>query len=308
MALPSADPNPRRRANPGRRACAASALVFAASALAACTSAAPYRRIAAAGEAYSAAVESLSTAAATLAVDGSSARLLQDDALANIDLVTLRRYDEEDSRRLAALARLTAHARLMRRYFALLGDLAEGRAGRQTVAALTGAASALDAAGDALRHAGAGAPVAAAVEPVRMGAWLYGRALARKELAARAPALRRELASEREVLATLGAAMRHDAELLADMRRQRLVVDPLLAAAPVADPERWMADRRALLHVAPAQAELQALARAAAGLADSLDALAAGRLDLDRLDEVVADAEAAAAAFAAAGVWAGGAR
>jgi hypothetical protein len=281
---------------------AAVIVVVAALATPACTSSAPYRRLAEAGAAYAGAVGSLSTAAATLAVDGSSARLLQDDALANVDLQTLRRFDEEDSHRLAVLARLATHARLMRRYFSLVGDLAAGRAGRTTATALGRLAAALDTAGEALRRTGAGAGVAAAVGPVQTGAGFYGRCLARKELTARAGTLRRELATQTDVLAALEQSMRRDAELLAAVRRQWLVVDPLLAEAPVADPERWMADRRALLDAAPALDELAAAARAAASLATALETLAGGRLDLARLDEVVTDVEAIGAALDAAGL------
>jgi hypothetical protein len=302
VTLPPAERRPQHRADTGWHGPAAIALVLVASALAACTSAAPYRRVAAAGTAYAASVVSLSSAAGTLTIDASSARLLQDDSLADVDLATLRRFDSEDSHRLAVVARLTAHARLMQRYFKLLGDLASANAGHSDAAALAGLAAALDGAGEALRRDLGSSGVAAAVEPTRVAAALCSRALARRELEARAPLLRRELATERDVLASLAAAMRHDAGILAETRRQRLVVDPLLAAEPVADPERWIADRRALLQAGPALAELGAATRAADALGEAVDALAAGRVDLDRIEEVITDAEAVAAALAAAGL------
>jgi hypothetical protein len=297
--LPLAARERRRRADPCCRRAGTIAAALIVTTAVACTSSAPYRRLAAAGAAYAGSVEALSSAAGALAVDCSSARLLQDDALANVDLATLRRYDQEDSRRLAVLARLATHARLMRRYFTLLGDLAAGKAGSHATAALTNVATALGTAGDALRRDLGAAGAAAAARPVTTGAGLFARNLARKELDARAPVLRGELETQGEVLTSLGAAMRHDAEVLATTREQRLVVDPLLAADPVADPERWMTDRRALLGVAPALDELAAATRAARKLSAALDALAAGRVDLDRLDEVITDAEGIEAALAA---------
>ncbi len=287
---------------PDRNLRLAAAVALATLAAPACVSTTPYARLATAGGAYAGAVESLTGAAGALAVDSSSARLLQDDALANVDLATLRRFDEQDAGRLEVLARLATHARLMRRYFMLLGDLAAGRTGRSAISALDRLATAIDGAGNLLRGSDAGAGAAAAVGPVRLGAALYGRSLARSEVAARAPALRRELSTQREVLAALAAAMRHDARILAETRRQRLVVDPLLAADPVADPERWISDRRQLLGAAPALAELDAATHAADVLVGAIGALAAGRVDLDRLDEVIGDAEAIIAALDAIGL------
>jgi hypothetical protein len=297
MILTRSDDRRSRGRWPARRRLAVTVVATAALS-AGCISSAPYVRVATAGTAYAGAVEKLATTGEALAVDASSARLLQDDALAGVDLATLGRFDDEDARRLAVLARLQTHARLLRRYFSLIGDLAAGRGGTGAAAAVAGVASALEGAGDALRHDLGGASVAASTEPVKAAAGRCGARVARDEIKVRAATLRRELVTEGELLAALSAAMRHDADLLAASRRQRLVVDPLLAAEPVADPERWMADRRTLLELKPRVDSLGAASRAARTLATALDGLGAGRLDLDRIDEVIADAETIDAALA----------
>jgi hypothetical protein len=268
-----------------------------------CTSATPYRELAGTGVAYSKAVVMLTDAAAALAVDASSERLLQDDALAGVDLDTLRRFDREDSARIAVLHALAAHARLLSRYFALLRDLVDGKPGRATLAALDATADALDDAGATLRGTAPASAVRAARQAGATGLGFYGRDLARKEIAARAPALDRELATQRDLLATLGAALRHDAGIVAGAREQRLVVEPLLADEPVADPDRWLEERRLRLNAAPALAELAAAAGAADDLRDAIAAVAARQPALDLLAGVAADAEAIRAALAALGLW-----
>jgi len=286
-------------AKPRRRTAAAALL--AACALA-CASATPYRELAEGGAAYADSVAALAGAAAALAADASSERLLQDDALANTDPETLRRATAEDERRAAALARLAAHARLLRRYFALLGDLADGRAGRRTLTAVEAVADGLDAAGDALRTSTGAGEVRDAARAAATGAAFWGRALARREVAARAPLLDRELATHGEMLEALGTAMRHDLEVVATARAQRRVIDPLLAEAPLADPDGWVAARRAALAGAPAPDELGAARRAAAALREAVAAVAERRPALDSLADAVADVEAVRAALAALGL------
>ena len=297
---PLAEPPSRSTAAPGRLARAAAVAAIAAAV--GCASATPYRELAASGEAYAESVGTLVDAASALTVDASSERLLQDDALVNTDLAALERVAAEDARRVAVLARLAAHARLLRRYFALLGDLVDGKAGRGSIAAVAAVADALGEAGNALRGVGPAADTGRALDAVRVGAAYYGRALARAEVAQRAPLLGRELATQGEMLAALEAAMRHDLSVVAEARAQRLVVDPLVAEAPPTDPERWLAARRELLLGAPALPELAAATRAAGNLRDAVAAIAQRRPALDALAEVVADAEAIRAALAALGL------
>jgi hypothetical protein len=279
------------------------AVALAAGALCGCVSATPYRELADAGAACSRAVVALSLAAENLAIDASSERLLQDDALANVDHETLRRFDAEDAARVAVLDRLAGHARLMGRYFTLLGRLVDGAPGQATLAALDAAAAALDEAGAALR----GTTPAGQVRTARTagGAALahYGRTLARREVEARATVLERELATQGEMVAALGAAMRHDAEIVAAARAHRLVVEPLLAETPIGDADRWIAERRARSARATAGAELTAAERAVTNLRAAVAAVAARQPALDRLAEVAADAEAVRAALAALGLW-----
>ena len=278
------------------------AAVAAVAAASGCVSASPYRELADTGVAYSTAVEALTAAATTLAIDASSERLLQDDALANVDLGTLRQFDAEDSSRIVVLRRLAAHTRVLRRYFALLGDLVDGRPGRAALAALDATAGALADAGAALRGTAPAAEVRAARETAGTIAAFYGRALARREVALRKTTLDRELATHRELLAALGAALRHDLRIVATAREQRLVVEPLLEPEPVADPDAWLQERRLRLTTEPALAELAAAAGAANDLRDAVAAVAARRPALDLLADVTADAEAISSALAALGL------
>jgi hypothetical protein len=267
-----------------------------------CVSAAPYREVASAGTQYARAVEALTAVAAALAVDASSERLLQDDALANVDAATLGRFAAEDAARAAVLDQLERHARLLGRYFALLGRLADGAPGRATLRALDDTAAALEEAGGALRTGNATATARGAGSAGSTVAGLYGRSLVRRELARRAPVIDRELAAHGEVLAALGEAMRHDAGVVAAARTQRRVVEPLLAEAPVADPEAWVAARRDAAAEGPALTELGAAERAATALREAVAAAAAGEPTEARIAALLDDLEALRAALAALGV------
>ena len=278
------------------------AVALAAGALCGCVSATPYRELADAGATCSKAIVALTRAAEELAIDASSERLLQDDALANADLETLRRFDAEDAARVAVLDRLAGHARLTGRYFTLLGRLVDGAPGPATLAARAAAADALDEAGAALRGTAPAGEVRAARTAGAAALGFHGRALARREFETRAPVLERELATQGELVAALGAAMRHDAEIVAAARAQRLVVEPLLAEAPVADADRWIAERRARSARATAGAELAAAERAVKNLRAAVAAVAARQPALDRLAEGAAEAAAARAALAALGL------
>jgi hypothetical protein len=267
-----------------------------------CVSAAPYRDVASAGAQYAHAVEALTAAAAALAVDASSERLLQDDALANVDAATLRQFDDEDAARAAVLGRIERHARLLGRYFALLGRLAAGGPGRETLRALDDTAAALEEAGRALRTGTGAAAARGARTAAAAAAGFYGRSLARRELARRAPVIDRELETHGEALAALAEAVRHDARVVTEARRQRRVVDLLLAEAPVADPDGWVAARRTLAAGEAAPAELGAAQRAAKALRDAVAAAAAGQPAEARIAALLDDLEAIRRALAALGV------
>lgn len=292
-------PGPHRRCTRLIHRGAGGALALACLVAAGCTSAAPYRRLAEAGTAYADTVVALTGAAGRLAIDASSERLLQDDALANTSLATLERFDTADTERLAVLGRLAAHARLVGRYFALLGDLIEGRPGRRTVAALARVAAALDDAGTALRGAGAIGDTAPAKEAATLASGFLGRDLVRRELAARGDLLRRALDAHGEMLGALGRAMRHDLAVVAGARGQRLVVEPLLAGAPVGDADGWLQARRSLLTVDPELPELDEAVAAARALRDAVAEAEHQPPSLDLVEELVADVEAVRSVLAA---------
>ena len=162
-----------------------------------CVSAAPTASSPRTGAAYSKAVEALTAAAGTLAIDASSERLLQDDTLANVE--RSRRCGGSTPRTPAGIDG-AAPPGGARPSWAVL------HAPRRSRRRSTGTRHARGARDHGRRRSTTPAPRCAAPRrpprsaPPRRGrdgGWVYGRALARNEVA-RAPALDRELATQRE--------------------------------------------------------------------------------------------------------------
>ncbi|MFA5206261.1 MAG: hypothetical protein WC708_17835 [Lentisphaeria bacterium] len=263
-------------------------------AAAGCLSPAGTAQFAAAGHDYAGAVDSLLLAAGRTAVDASSERLLQDDALANQTLEQYQRIAAADTRRLEIIGRLRDHNRLLERYFDLLGDLAGSPDAEAIRDRLQGIARTLRESGDELgalpefpkTDAAAVANAAQAVLGARLGG----------ELRADAPTLRAAFRVQEALLRTLTAAIRHDFEIIREAQEQRLVIEPLLAPDAVKNPNQWALARRELLLLAVSIRELEKAVDLAGRLTADFDALLENRLNPGEINRLKEDAARLAAA------------
>jgi hypothetical protein len=271
-----------------------------------CASTAPYGRLAQAGSAYAAALDQLAVVAGRATVDATSERLLQDDELHGIDLATYKKFAAEDEHRLAVLARLRTHAGLLRRYFDLLDELVQSKAPAQTAQAIGGVADALATLGSELRAS----PILADHETVtgvsELALGVEVRGALRREFERRGAAIDRELATQQELLVTLGSTVAHDLAIIKEIREERLVIAPLLAKGGVSSADRWITTRRDVFLGAGAASEFDTAADAARELREAFADLAAGHAARDQLAVTLRDLDAVSAVLTTVASGAGG--
>lgn len=247
-----------------------------------------HHTLATAGSAYAAAVEQLLVADAELHVDASSERLLQNDVLANLTAAQYERAAEDDRRIVGTLADLRRHVRLTRRYFVQLDELGADRTATRVDDSLARIATELRRLGTGLEDSplldASGRKALGALGTVAVAAGVRG-ALAR-ELHARGEAIRRELALQQALLASLGRAIEANLATVTQAQEYRLVRAPLLAEKPISNADRWVTRRRDVLMAHATAGELTAAAEAAGSLRQAFEALIRGRLTAERLEVI----------------------
>lgn len=248
---------------------------FLGGAVAGCVSPLATVPVAAAGGAYADAMNSLLLATGRAAVDASSERLLQEDAPAGQTLEQYRRLAAADARRLEILERLRDHNRLIGRYFAMLGELAEAPGAVAIQERLQGISRSLDEATAELRALPEFPPSAAAPPPPVRRSFLGGQpdddARCRD-----APQLRAAFHAQEALLSGLVAGVRRDFEVIRQAQEQRLVIGPLLSQDAVKNPAPWTMARRELLLLAVTIRELEKALALSVRLTAEVDALLEG--------------------------------
>jgi hypothetical protein len=258
---------------------------------AACEPAAQYQSFAEAGSLYAKALDRLLDTAGDIAIDATSTRLLQDDALVNQTPESYRRLADTDIERIRILGLLRRHAQLMGRYFSLLNDLATTNAPERTQKALAGTLNAVNSLGSQLRSQ----KLISNVNPITLGASAVVnakiRSRLREEFESRGKAVQEELATQEVLLKALGDSIRQDLKIVRQARELSLVVQPLVSDKPVGNPDRWMADRRAVIKQDLTADALDAASVAIAKLRDAYEDIVNGRFDASRRDALLTDFE-----------------
>ena len=241
-----------------------------------------------AGVAYSGSLDKALAAAERSAVDASSWRLLADDQLSNIDLAALEAANAQDAARSEQLDRLRTHSGLLARYLSAVAALANSDLPKEASKQVESLWTSTAALGQALLGSAVLPPAQVVTKPLEQ---LVDKAMhkhVRQYLIEHADALQRELVLQEEVLAALARAVAHERELARQAALQHAVILPLLAESPVAQPERWVEQRRSWLLSDDEPKELRDARRAARSLRTAFEALIEGRLDASaaaRLEE-----------------------
>jgi hypothetical protein len=224
-------------------------------------------------------------------IDATSESLLQDDALSNQTVASYEKLSSVDRERLVIIRRLHTRAQLLARYFGLFNELATSDAPQHAQQEVGAVVTSLNTIGQKLRGSDlvANPDVFNTVTQVAVG--LKIRGLARKELTERKETIQVELTTQEVLLKALSGSSEKDLKIATQSMEQRLVIQPLIAVAPIAKPDQWVADRRKVLTAQETVAELDTASAAAKRLRGAFEDLVQDKLNLQQLNTLLADLE-----------------
>jgi hypothetical protein len=256
-----------------------------------CASTKPYARFAQAGTTYASAVDRLLETAGNVAIDATSERLLQDDVIKNQDVDSYSRLSNIDRERLAVIGRLRGHTRLLARYFVLLNELSTSEKPESVQQAFGRVVEDLNALGKQLRESELAPNEDAFTSLTELMVGFAIRGSLKEELNKRKDAIQLELKTQEELLKALTDAIQHDLTIINQAQEQRIVIEPLIADTPIGSPDAWIADRRMILISQASVEELANASDAARELRETFEDLVTGKLNLQRLNTLLADLE-----------------
>ena len=266
-------------------------LAWMALSFAGCASTQPYAKFAQAGTVYVTAADKLLLAAGNVSIDATSERLLQDDAMQNLDADQYRQLSQVDVERLEIFGRLRTHIRLLGRYFLLLNQLATSEAPDRIEKQIGEVADGLNSLGKQLRESPliTNEKEVTAITGLTMGFAIRGRL--KEELNRRKDTIQVEIKTQEEMLRALGRTLQHDLTIINQAREQRWVIVPLISPAPIANPDAWIDRRRTILTSSLRLTELDTAADAARTLRESFENLVGGKLSVESVDTMLTDME-----------------
>jgi|GEM_PF-1527469 len=248
-----------------------------------CATTNPYVAFADAGSAYAARLDEVLIAAEKSGIDATSWRLLDSDGLSNTTVQAYTESSDSDRARAAVLRRLRHHGDVLARYFGGLSQLASTDAPQRASDAAGKAHGAIETAwndasalGEGLRTNLAFPPAQAVTETGKVIVGQIVKGALRKELELRGDLIAREIATQEALLATIADTVSHDLRIGQAVAERLLVLDPLLADAPISSPESWVATRQRILTAEQTIEEVRAARAAARALRETFEALASG--------------------------------
>lgn len=264
-----------------------------------CASTSHVRELASSGVAYGTALDTLLTATEETAVDASSARALSQGQgvktpASRVEI--LKGQDELVERTLGDLEKLRRHARLLKRYFQALADLADSATDETASRAVAGSAEALETLGKDLGSSSTlskeqkdaiGKAASLVVQGVRE------RAIAR-ELEARANVIDRQLQIHHELLKALRDKIKDDTRSVYDLGYARDVRKPF-ETDQIADARDWISRRRAYLLMDRNIEALEKAGDAASRLRSAWKAWVENRFDAAALADALKQVDSAVA-------------
>jgi|CZKN01.1.fsa_nt_gi hypothetical protein len=254
-----------------------------------CESQKGYADLAELGSAYAGAVDRLLVLAGTVSVDATSERLLQDREIAPQTKEDYQKLSDIDVKRLALIDDLRKHVQLVANYFGLLQRLAGSDASDQATKTLEGTASSVSALGQRLRKndLAPGADLFTTLTKIAVAGAVRGAL--KTELTRHGDTIRMELNTEEVLLRALSGDIKHDLDIVREIREARLVIVPFVASDSIKNYDEWMASRKAVLSMNAPVAELAAASTTLGKLREAFEGLMGGKLDDDRIRAVEGD-------------------
>ena len=257
------------------------------------------KEVASSGVAYGTALDSLLTATEETAVDASSARALSEGRGVKTEAVRTRILEGQDkltATTVGDLEKLRAHARLLKRYFQALADLADRAADESAAKAVAASAEALEAVGKELGASSAlssgqkdalGKATAFVVQGVRE------LAVAR-ELSARASVIDLQLRIHQELLLALRDKLKADAGSVFEIGYARDIRIPF-ETDQIGSARDWISLRRTYLLMDRKIEALERASDAASRLRAAWKAYIENRIDAAALADALKQADSAVA-------------
>jgi hypothetical protein len=275
-------PSPCHRRRPPLAVLAA--CVLAACATTGCATTNPYVAFADAGSTYAARLDAALLATERTGIDATSWRMLDDDLLANATVTSYDALSQLDRDRAVVLRRLRRHGAVLARYFGALSQLSSSAAPSKIAEQAGRAHGAIGTAwneaqelGDGLRANLAFPPSKVTTETAKIVVAQVVKGVLRKELELRGDLIAREIGTQEALLATIADVVEHDLALGAAVAERILVVDPLVAEAPVRSPEAWVSTRQRILTAEETLEEVRSAKAAARALRETFEALTTGK-------------------------------
>lgn len=260
---------------------------LAALLLSGCAQRSEYAAFAQAGAKYAHAVDNLLVAAGKAQVDSTSWRLVADKK--DIGKITHAKYMEKaklDEERLAVIKRLRLHSILLGQYFYHLEVLATSDAPNRAEAEIEEVVN-------GLQNLSSASSVALPALPVLGQVVIDGniRTALKEELNKRQDIIRKELQLQAVLLDKLEGQISHALSTVKNIKEQEVVIPPLLADSPLANPEEWVAKRHEIVNLPGMVEELNLARNASDKMQETFDALLSGDDVVGRINALIIDIE-----------------
>lgn len=256
-----------------------------------CRSTEEYQRLAKAGKTYTTAMDSLLTTAGQIRIDANSEQLLKDDAGQNQSIDDYNELSILDVRRLEILENLREHNRLLARYFNLLDELATSDAPEKAQKEIEGVVGNLNKIGTELRGSNiiANTGIIPSVTGLIVSSQIRGAL--REELDKRKDIIDLEFKTQQILLDELSKSIQQDVNLTIQSRELRLIIRPLVAEAPIANADAWVANRRMILTMNTTVSQLEDASTATGEFGEVFRDFVEGKLNRERLNTLLTDIE-----------------
>ncbi|WP_375468127.1 hypothetical protein [uncultured Nostoc sp.] len=267
------------------------AVVMLTTFLGGCRSTDEYKKLAQAGTSYSNALNQLLDLAVETRINESSEELLLQDRDINRTADDYIKFSESDANRIELVNRLKKHNRLLSKYFQLLQDLAGSNAPERTETAIGGVIDNLNTIGQTLRTSNLieNKEVFQGIGKLIVSSQIRGAL--KKELEKRNQTIMLELKTQQELLNALSTQIKGELKRIQEKEELKLVIEPLIKPALIADEDGWITTRRNLLTQEITAAQLETASQALEDFQNIFQDFVEGRSSSGQINALLTDIE-----------------
>ncbi|MEH2015093.1 hypothetical protein [Nostoc sp.] len=267
------------------------AVVMLTTFLGGCRSTDEYKKLAQAGTSYSNALNQLLDLAVETRINESSEELLLQDRDINRTADDYIKFSESDANRIELVNRLKKHNRLLSKYFQLLQDLAGSNAPERTETAIGGVIDNLNTIGQTLRTSNLieNKEVFQGIGKLIVSSQIRGAL--KEELEKRNQTIMLELKTQQELLNAISTQIKGELKRIQDKEELKLVIEPLIKPALIADEDGWITTRRNLLTQEITAAQLETASQALEDFQNIFQDFVEGRSSSGQINALLTDIE-----------------